>query len=752
MIRPLNHWLRFFALFLWIVGLKYGANAQRVVVVDFSDHKPVEGVTFEYGNTAGITGRDGAFTIEYHAGYILRLRHVGYVTVELGDSRVLESLRAGVIYFERQNRILQPVSVIAIHTPAQSKEAIPLQANDRLNHDGGDILRAVAGFGGIRKSPAFGYDPVFRGYKFEQLNVVIDGVQSAIAACPNRMDPPTSQIAPNMMGQIEVLKGPHSLRFGNSFGATINFLPVEPVAGENGISGRISGRYEGNGKVIRNETMLGWCQGNLNLLLFGSLAKGDDYKTGEGQLVPAGFTRGSAGTRFDWSVNEKQQLGFSATRNFARNVDFPALAMDLRSDDTWLFNLKHKLSSISKHHWSLSSALYLSLVDHYMDNLGRAIDPRTFNASTPAITMTFGGRSEASRKFNSGNLYAGVDMKYEEAEGTRSREFIAGPNSGKTFTDNAWQKGHITKYALFAEYQYYAGDYRLVFSGRAEMNKSGIDDPDVDFTEQYQTLKVTQVNPSGSIGITRDFGYRLFMGAWIGRASRSGSLTERYISFFAVGLDPYEMLGNPNLDHEVNNQFDWNISYTGDKGRLSVDFFAAWLQNHISSTIRPDLTPKLPASPGVRQFSNTGDAFKTGFEVNVNHKINKLLNQSIAIAWTYGQDMELNEPWSEVPPLDFRYTLGCDWSGHLKTILALRHAMAQKRFSRSFGERETPAFTILDFSVTYELTEKISLNAGLGNILNETYYEHLNRSYSGVTGVPVYQAGRTADIALAVFF
>ncbi|MEZ5022434.1 MAG: TonB-dependent receptor plug domain-containing protein [Chitinophagales bacterium] len=67
-------------------------------------------------------------------------------------------------------------------------------------------------------------DPVLRGFKYDQLNIVMDGVQSATAACPNSRIPPTSQMAPNMLDRIEILKGPHALRYGSGFGGTINFI------------------------------------------------------------------------------------------------------------------------------------------------------------------------------------------------------------------------------------------------------------------------------------------------------------------------------------------------------------------------------------------------------------------------------------------------------------------------------------------------------------------------------------------------
>ena len=41
--------------------------------------------------------------------------------------------------------------------------------------------------------------------KYDQLNIVLNGAQCATAACPNRMDPPTSQLAPNTIEKVEIV-------------------------------------------------------------------------------------------------------------------------------------------------------------------------------------------------------------------------------------------------------------------------------------------------------------------------------------------------------------------------------------------------------------------------------------------------------------------------------------------------------------------------------------------------------------------
>lgn len=61
--------------------------------------------------------------------------------------------------------------------------------SDKLSHDAGDFLSQSAFIGGIRKSGSYGFDPVLRGFKYDQINIVMDNGLSATAACPNRMDP-----------------------------------------------------------------------------------------------------------------------------------------------------------------------------------------------------------------------------------------------------------------------------------------------------------------------------------------------------------------------------------------------------------------------------------------------------------------------------------------------------------------------------------------------------------------------------------
>lgn len=745
-------YIRYFIAFVHFLFLIESNFAQRIQLIDFNQQTKIDGATYSYGKQTGVSDANGYITIEFQTNTTLQFSHINYGLWTLGAQEVQNAIQSGHLYKEELSYALSPVTIVALHSPINSQSILSLDTRDRLAHDGGDILNNIDGFSTIRKSGSYGFDPVFRGFKYDQLNMVINGAQTASAACPNRMDPPTSQVAPNMISHIEVLKGPHSMRYGNSFGGTINFVPIAPRFSEKQqIYGRITSSYETNGSATRNEGVIGFGSKRIDFALFGSFAKGIDYKDGNGKEIPSNFMRASVGSNLGIKISEKQNLTLTATRNFARDSEFPALPMDLRSDDTWLFSGRHDITFLMKNLKSWNTTLYATLVDHYMDNLMKEIVPRTMNASTPAKTKTYGGRTEGNWQSGRSKLFAGADLRIENAQGERKREFLTGPNAGKTFYDNVWQDGSIRKSALFAEYHLSFPELIFIFSGRLELNQSEIGDVASGFDKMYENTGSVQLNPGFSIGATKHLGNNISMGLWLGRAQRSGSMIERFINYFPVGQDAYELLGNPELKPEINNQMDFNLSYTTEKTKVSLDLFASFLQDNISSVIDTNLVPMFPTSPGVRQFININNAFRTGFEISWKQALSGNIQQRISVAYTYGQNRDIDEPLPEIAPMDLRYSISGNFvKGKLHPAVNLRYVLKQDRISADYGETVTPSFTLVDLNISYQLSKIISATAGIQNVFDVAYYEHLNRSVPGVPPVEIYEPGRSIFLSVTV--
>lgn len=712
-------------------------------------NEPIGYAHFRYLNQSGFSSAEGIISINFQEGAKLFLSHINYGKIEIASDRVTEAIKSGVLKLPMSYISLLPVTVINRKGRNSENHIMEVRNSDKLSHDAGDFLSQSAFIGGIRKSGSYGFDPVLRGFKYDQINIVMDNGLSATAACPNRMDPPVSQIPLNMIDQVEITKGPHSLRYGNAFGGSIHFKSV-PASFSETIDpfGRVSGSVESNGNIYRTEALVGAKGKFYNFALSAAYSEGDNYEDGNGNKVLSGFNRRNLGASSVFKLSEQQSIKLVANNNFAKNVDFPALSMDLRKDDTWLVNVQHKIHFQNTGITSLSTSVYGSFVDHTMDNLTKDLNPRNVNAVTKAKTKNYGARTEATFQFKKTSLFTGIDFKSEEAEGTRSREMLMGPMTGNTLYDNIWQDSKISKAALFGEYHFSVKETYFVASSRLEYNNAESRDQANEFVTANPNNSSDQVNLSVSFGATHDFSKQIRMGLWIGRAQRSGSLTERFINFLPVDIDPYERVGNPDLKSEINQQVDLNFTWKTKKSELGINLFASALKDYISSKIREDLSPKLSTSPGVKQYFNIDKAVMTGFEIFWQQNFSSTLYHKINMAYTYGKNKEFNQVLPEIPPLDFRYALGgFFFQRKFQPEIVLRHSLEQNRIASDFGETKSPAFTVLDFKASYFITEQLHLIGGVRNLFDEAYYEHLNRSVKG-SNQSIYAPGRSLYLTL----
>jgi iron complex outermembrane receptor protein len=735
-----------------LIGYSQQSNKSEIQLMDQEENTPIHEVKYTYGDQSGVSDENGLIYFTLTADDTMELRHPDYGEWTWTKTQ-LEELAVRKVFY-RKNNVLQlfPVTVIAVKPDQQPTDKVSLDYQAHMAHDGAAILEQIPAFSSIRKGGNYGNDPVFRGYKYDQLNIVMNGAQSATAACPNRMDPPTSQMSPNMIDRVEVLKGPHALRYGSGFGATINFLPPALRFSEKlDVYGRVSGGFESNGLIKRSEGQIGLSTKRVDFNILGAWASGNDYLTGNRETVQSDFTRSSFGANLGVKLSEKHQLRLSSNYNIARDADFPALPMDLREDDTYLFSLRHDADLQRKHLKNWNTTIFGSFVQHLMDNGLKPDEGKMVNAVTDATTRNYGGRSETKWRMKNSWLYAGVDFRAEEASGVRTREFIMGPMMGNVLEDNVWQDGSILKYALFGEYKSKTEAFSYVISTRIEHNMAQIDDVAAGFLNVNPRTSSSQINPSISFGMNKSIDHSKF-GVWLGRVQRSGSLTERFINFFPVGQDPYELVGNPDLAPEVNNQLDLTYTWEKKKTMINVDIFGSYLQDMILSSIDTSIAPKLPMSPGVRRFSNIESGFKTGFEIEWAQELVWNMYHNFSVAYTYAQDLSRNEPLPEIPPLDIRYTLRGNYlKEKLHPKVSARYVATQDRISLEYGETVTPDFVLLDLGVEYVLNKYIRLGGGVNNLLDENYYEHLNRSVRG-TPDPIYAMGRNFFVNVSVSF
>jgi iron complex outermembrane recepter protein len=732
--------------FLMVHLAAFGQDGpSQIQLVSEETNQPIVFAYYIYGGQQGSSDEKGLIHIAFVPGEELLISHIGFGKKTFLPQSVEQAFKNGVLQVPPGKPVsLQPVTILALHG---HNLPIDLNESDRLSHDAGSVLTRLPAISAIKKSGSYGFDPVLRGFKYDQLNIVIDGLQSAAAACPNRMDPPASHVPLNQMEKVEIHKGPHALRYGPSFGGVINFIPGKPAFGERKTLGRVASAYEHNGDVYRMEGLVGNVRDKTALYMKGMWSEGFDYKDGHGMTVPSQFKKGSIGMHGVYRLTDVQQLDWSVARNFARKVDFAGLPMDLISDDSWLLRAGHTVH-YNKKIKTWSTAAFLSMVDHLMDNMSKELTPRMVDAFTSASTKSYGGRTEFNLELDRGRAYVGGDIKIEEATGYRTREFLMGPNTGTVAVDNVWQGAKINRSGVFTEYHVHLDPNHFTVSARLDLNHATIRQTATEYESIHVKDAIVQVNPSVSLGISRELAENIDIGLWLGRGQRSGSITERFINFFPVGLDPYELIGNIDLKPEVNNQADLSLNIKTERFRVSGNVFYSWLQQFISSEIRPDLSPRMAASPGVRMFTNIQNADMTGFEISWIQAWPMNLQHHLDAAYVYGKNLKKGEPLPEIPPLDIRLRVSGKYlDNKLLPEISLRQVFAQKRVSPSFGEGVTNSFLLAGVNVSYLFHPHVKFTGGVENLFNRAYHEHLNRRFSG-TDRYIYNHGRNIFAAI----
>ncbi len=731
----------------------YPIKAQQqttIYVKDKISGIPVAYAAYKYNKKTGITNEEGKISIQYNND-TLYISHINYGKAFITGKNLEEAFITKVIYLEEPIISIHPVTIISLHPKPGDVDIINMKSHDFLSHDGGAVLLQSTFISGIKKSGNYGYDPVLRGFKYDQINILMNGSPSTIAACPNRMDPSTSQLVPGMIENIEIYKGPYALRFGNTTGGSINFIESHPTyTNKFTSSGRISGSYETNGTIKRTEGWVGFNTKKINLQMLASIADGSDYQDGIGNEIASGFNRKSTGIKLAAKLPSSNNFKISLINNLARNVSFVALPMDLRKDNTWILNISHEWKSQNTSVNSIKSQYYYTIVNHSMDNLNKNIEPRMMNASTDAITITSGGRSEMKIKKNNNVFYGGIDFRFEEAQGYRNRTFLIGTMAGNTVKDNVWQHATISNSGIFSELQFFKPSYSLIVSARMDINHTNLKDIAIEFDQLNNNNETFQINPALSLGLMKNLSNNIIISSWFARTQRSGSITEKYINYFPVGLDRYEMVGNPKLKPEKNNQFDLNLDYTANRTKLKISLFTSYLNNYISSEILPNVNPRIQNSPGVRQYVNINKALLTGGEISWTFYYNKYLQHLLNIAYTFGNNLSINEPLPEIAPLEIDLDLlGNIFNDKIHPEINFRVVSEQTRTSDEFGENQSPGFMLLNAKVYYHYSKIISCSINIKNLTNTNYYEHLNRK-SFVNGLPIYEPGLSFVFTLSV--
>ena len=754
--------IAFLTLFIPIIALPQDFTG---VVYDLNNHEPIQNAEVIIANTnkGKTTNQDGKFIIK-NIGlkkFQLKIQHINYETltrvITLPTKTKQAFYLAPLAHYQLQEVVIFDTQDISL--PYLKYKVTDNLLDNNVARDIGEYIKTVPNVSGIKKGGT-SIDPVIRGFKFKQVGVVIDNGIKIEGGCPNRMDPALSHIGPDDIKTIEIFKGPYALRYGAYPGGMIKISTTQPkMYDEFNLHLKAKKGYESNWDG--NSEYASITGGNKLLFFHLSGGKKDynNYKAGNGNLYQTAFRKYGYTAEAGIQPLKGHVFSFSYNGSYGRNVYYPSLPMDEKTDDTRIMSADYKGKNISGLIDEITLNSYYSEVDHLMVNHFRPISD-TVMAESFIEARNMGYRAEMLMQFQEEKrLYIGTDLEAITKDGAREKTFIRQLHS-PIKEEAIWIDSYIENYGIFAEYHTTLLGMKWIASARGDLNTSHSNDTlqilGLNGEEIFTKHNSKFTNYNFSIGAEKKLNKNYSAKFSAGKASRNPSMLERYIKLLPIGYDHYDYLGNPQLEPETNYQADLTLTYKNEKsGQFSINGFYALVDNYIKSQVLPSsvIMPNTPGVIGVKQFINAEDwVVLKGFELSYYSPSQHSLSGYISTAYTHGIDYQAynastktyqKDALPEIPPLEaiayIKYSL---LNGKIIPSASMRAAMKHFNVSESFAEKETPEFTVIDAKITYHYNKNLVFNAGINNVFGQAYYEHLTRNIIGSKS-KFYEPGRS---------
>lgn len=636
-----------------------------------------------------------------------------------------------------------------------------------------------------RRSP-ISLDPNIRGFKAGQVYAQANGVYWLPAR--RDLDTMLSKIDPGMIQDVIVIPGPYGLRYGPGF-AFIDVVrePTPRYACGSEVHFATNGTVRTNGgQFYGRETVYGG-GGDWGFRMSYGHRRGSDYESGNGLPIPSSYHNRDVWGEVSYDINPHQHIDFSYQRIDQTDTEYPGQFFDIGHLGTYGFELRlvdeapnGPWSRLSLETWYNRTGFRGTTDPKYNPNFmdiervnwgldvhhGQtpanegSISSRLQGDSDGAVSssgiraaMTFGEPDETHARMGADFRYLGqVIREHYTSTG------IPDPHDSRlddfnTNMPHAWliDPGFYAEWSspLTDRWNVSVGSRIDFISTRA---RAGDVRTNTDLPYGDQLLEQADVLYAFYLQNEFDLSNDWTLRAGFGHAQRPPTLVERYADSLFLGIQQSgftRVIGDQTLKPERNWQIDLGLSTNRDRSRFSANLFHSWVIDYVTME---DGSVTLPGAAfedaRLVNFTNTPLATLAGFEMAGELDLTSRLSAFGAISYVEGRDVTFAVPLGAIPPLES--TLGLrlhdrHQGRHWGIELACRIVDDQNRLGtiRSLGqpnnrlvaEEATPGFALWHLRGYWNRTERCSFVAGIDNLLDRNYQEHLDLRLRGPTGV-----------------
>ena len=590
-----------------------------------------------------------------------------------------------------------------------------IKENLGMSGDGADLLKKSAGISVIRQGGAAS-DPLLRGLGGTRLNISLDGVPFG-GVCNHRMDPATAYVKPGTFDSFSLLKGPQSVRHGNSIVGTVNFERAPIIYDELGARANASYFYGSfNQQDLTVNASTGFQKGYLSYTH-------NNSRSGNYDRLALGY-RPDDDTLLEVSgVISEGKMG-NAT-----------IHMDVTRLDRENYNIHFKKEDINTWLKSIDVRYDYTNVDHAMDDYTLRSQPpshSTFVVMGQFWEKHFAKIESIVELTPDWELVIGADYKNERydanAKGGRlglhrvpddisneKRNRVLDFDNFAAYAELSFQHDDSLRWVAGLRGDSLGTDTGLMHAA-GEVSKKVLSGAN---QHRRQTLIAGFLRAEYSFD---DLPIQLSAG--YGHAERAADYWEVY-SFDGL-----------TLDAEENNEFDIELTY--EETDLTVKLSGFY--SHISDFILVQgTTTSLSANlQGPQPLAANIDAQRYGGELNLAYKLTDNLTLLGDASYTHGENLTQDVALAQTPPLEGNIGLSYKqgpFSGQFNTRLVNEQTRIHSTYGNVLAVDSTtsPGFITASLEIGYKPHPLVNVKFGVDNLFNKTYSEHVSRNASANT-------------------
>lgn len=671
---------------------------------------------------------------------------LGHVPQVVGDEGAIEQMVVTGVKTE------QPLNLAT--DPKKPRQPLPAS-------DGADYLKTIPGFSVIRKGGAAG-DPVLRGMAGSRISMLLDG-ETILGGCTNRMDPPTAYIFPESLDAIKVIKGPQTVQYGPGNSAGVVLFEREQQRPEEAEWTFHSSLLAGS--ADRADGLLDASYSTPEFSLRGSAtsASSDDYEDGDGVTVHSRYERWNGQISFTWTPDDDTRFELGTVRS-----DGEAAYADRGVDGSKYARENYSAKFVRENIGELVQAIeaqgYYNYVDHVMDNYSLR-EPAGMMSNPVAMNPdreTVGGKVALRlAPASGGELTVGLD-----AHENRHRNRMSMNQNLVDFRQLDRQAdAEFQQRGLFSELSW------ELAPGSRWITGARLDDWEVRDLRENISLSMMSSVANPTYGKNRQEVLRSgFLRYEATLDNNPASLATLYagVGYNERFPDYWEMIAKEaensvsalDIDTEKTTQLDIGYLLRGEKLAASVSVFANTIDDYLmiqSGYTKPAMAGGMGGMGSTQGARSTTvvrniDARSWGMEVDLDYRLHENWRSELTLSSVRGANDTDKTTLAQLPPLEARLGLYYElpqWSaGILWRSIARQERVDLGKGNiagQDFGP--TDSANIVSVNAGWRPDETVLVTAGIDNLLDETYAEHISRAGAAIPGFDqlsrINEPGRT---------